>query len=160
MGSFSANGMSNAQNVQVIGISIRKLDEVTVNLRYNAKRYFSCSDCHCYCAPCMAYEQYWQYDGTWQWNGHDAEWDGCSMMSGGQPMMTPWNNGIAIANNTQWQQWHTQMAKWHEQLNSTEWQQMQAWHNQIMAQMPQTQNTLDQATFLQCQTGSSVVSSG
>jgi len=160
MGSFSANGISNVQYVRVTGISISKPDEVIVSLRYNGNATSPALTVIATVHQGTPMNDIGSMMGYGSGMGMMQNGIGSSMMSGSQPMMTPWNNSPAIANNTQWQQWHTQMAQWHGQINSTEWQQMQAWHNQIMAQMLQIQNTSDQATFPQPQVGSSVVSSG
>jgi hypothetical protein len=66
-------------------------------------------------------------------------------------------------------QWNSQMAQWHGQLNSTQWAQMQAWHNQMMAQGNMgpgytwgngTSTWPGQYTAFQSQTGSSVLDAG
>lgn len=145
---FNANGMSTVDNVQITGVSITDIDEVKVNVMYDGSE----------TSPAITVVA---IAGMMQSNS--------GMM--GQGMMYGGNSyGITWANNTEWQQWHNQMAQWHSQINSTQWAQMQGWHNQMMAQGAMGPGSAwwsgtstagpGQFTTFQPQTGSSVVRSG
>jgi hypothetical protein len=124
---FNANGMSNVDNVQVTGVSIAGDSEVTINLRYVGSE----------TSPAVTLAVMTNHMSIMQGAGMMG---GMGMMHGGrggmmmQPMMGYESASPAWQNNTQWQQWHAQMAQWHGQLNSTQWAGMQAWHNSMMAQ--------------------------
>jgi hypothetical protein len=153
---FSANGMSSVNDVQVTGLSITGDDEITVDLRYGGSG----------ASPAVTVIAMTNYMSMMQGSSGMG-----GMMQGGQSgmMMQPGMQGGWIAspawqNNTQWQQWHAQMAQWHGQLNSTQWSQMQAWHNAMMAQGAMGPGSPwwneASAVALQPQTGSSVLDAG
>jgi hypothetical protein len=161
---FNANGMSTVNDVQVIGISITGDDEITVDLTYRGSE----------TSPAITVIAMTNYMPMMQ--GFSGM-GGMGMMQGGQNgmMMQPgmqggWTVSPAWQNNTQWQQWHAQMAQWHGQLNSTQWAQMQAWHNGMVAQgamgpgSPWWNGTSavwsGQSNPLQSQAGSSVLEAG
>ncbi|MEW6604715.1 MAG: hypothetical protein AB1351_08520 [Thermoproteota archaeon] len=100
---FNANGMSTADNVQITGVSITDIDTVKVNIRYDGSE----------TSPAITVIA---IAGMMQSNSRMIEQ---GMMYGGN------SYGMAWATNTEWQQWHNQMAQWHSQINSTQWTQMQ-----------------------------------
>jgi hypothetical protein len=129
---FNANGMSTVNNVQITGVSVTGSNEVTVNLRHSGSGTSPAVTVIAVTNP-MALMQGLMAMGSM---GMMHSQNGMMMQPGGQSMMMGGISGAMPAwqNNTQWQQWHTQMAQWHGQTNSTQWAQMQAWHNQMMAQ--------------------------
>lgn len=161
---FSANGMSTVNDVQVVGISITGNNEITVHLRYGGLG----------TSPAVTVIAMTNHMSMMQGT---FGMGGMGMMYGGQNgkmkqpgMQAGWTASPAWQNNTQWQQWHAQMAQWHGQLNSTQWDQMQAWHNAMMTQGAMGpgsswwNGTADawpgQLMPLQSQTGSSVLDAG
>lgn len=125
---FNANGMSFAENVQITGISVNDNDIITVALNHGGSGEAPAVTVVAMTSP-MALM-------------HGASgFGGMGMMQGGQPgmMMQPMmdsssHSSLGRQNNTEWQRWHTQMAQWHGQLNSSQWGQLQGWHNKMMAQ--------------------------
>jgi hypothetical protein len=129
---FNANGMSTVANVQITGVSITASNEVTVNLRHGGSGTSPAVTVIAVTNPMALMQGSAAMGGMGMMSGEN----GMTMQHGGQSMMTGSHSGAMPAwqNNTQWQQWHTQMAQWHAQINSTQWAQMQAMHNELMAQ--------------------------
>ena len=144
---FNANGMRLAENVQITGISVNDNDIITVTLNYGGSGE----------APAVTVVAMTSPTALMM-----------GMMQGGQPgmLMQPmmdssWHSSVGWQNDTEWQRWHTQMAQWHGQLNSSQWSQLQGWHNKMMAQ-----DVIGSATWpsqfpvSQSQIGSSVLRTG
>ena len=153
---FNANGMSFAEGVQITGIAVSDRDMITVSLNHGESEESPAVTVVAMTGP-MAMM-------------HGASgMGGMGMMQGGQPgmMMQPMMDSSSYSslgwqNNTEWQRWHTQMAQWHGQLNSSQWSQLQGWHNKMMAQDAMGSTTIWPSQFpvSQSQIGSSVLSAG
>jgi hypothetical protein len=130
--SFHVNGMSTVNNVQITGVSVTGSNELTVNLRHGGSGASPAVTVIAVTNPMALMQGSMAMGGMGMMNGQN----GMMMQQGGQSMMMGGHSGAMPAwqNNTQWQQWHTQMAQWHGQINSTQWAQMQAMHNEMMAQ--------------------------
>jgi hypothetical protein len=176
---FNANGMSTADNVQITGVSVSGNKEVAVNLGYDGSETSPAVTVIAITNPMAMQGPMGMSSGMMGMGGMGMMQRGQNGMMYGSQAMTGggWSAAPVWQNNTQWQQWHdqmaqfnNQMAQWHGQLNSTQWAQMQAWHNQMMTQgstgpgttwMNGTSTTWSgQLTEFQSQTGSSVLDGG
>ncbi|HEX7033379.1 MAG TPA: hypothetical protein VF172_10300 [Nitrososphaera sp.] len=110
--SFGSGGISYLENVQITGISISSDKQVTVNLRYSGNG----------TTPNVVVVA---STGSM---GMMGGYGGMGMMGSHMPMMGyPMFRGQApVWNDTQWQEWHSQMAQWHNQMSN------QSWNNRTM----------------------------
>ncbi|MEW5841604.1 hypothetical protein [Nitrososphaera sp.] len=164
---FSSTGSSAARGVQVTGVSVTGDSEVTVSLRYtgtgrspgitimaNTNPMAMMGMMH---GPTMS--------SSGMMMGGSGGMGGGGMMMGGSGGMTAaaGNTSYPMWNSTQWQQWHTQMARQLAQAGNTTTQ-WQDWHNQMMMN-PAMGNatspmTMAQPQQLQLQVGSTAVDPG
>jgi hypothetical protein len=155
---FNANGMSAVNNVQITGVSISDSDEVKVSLRHDGMEASPAVTVIAITNPMTMMQSSSGMAGMGIM--HDSQ-NGMMM----QPMVgSSWNRAPTLQNNTQWQHWHIQMAQRHGQLDSTQWAQLQGWHDQMMAQetaVPMWNGTPSgQFAAFQSQTGSTVLDAG
>jgi|GEM_PF-2522818 len=132
--SFGSNGISNVENVQITGISISSDKQVTVNLRYTGN---GTTPSVVVVASAGSMGMMGDYGGMGMMGGgmHSGMMSGgmygMGMMGSQMPMMGYGPYGVQMHtmwNDTQWQQWHNQMAQWHSQMSN------QSWSNQTMNQ--------------------------
>lgn len=131
---FSASGISNVDGVQITGISITGNNEVTVNLGYNGTGTAPRVTLVAITNPMVMMGRMHGAMGMpmMMGGGYGGMMMGPGMMSGGFPgMMMMWNGSLPT--------------------NSTQWQQMQQLHNQMMGQFTDA---------FQSQTGSNILNQG
>lgn len=156
---FGSSGVSYVQDVQVTGISISSDKQVTVNLRYTGNG--TTPD-----VVVMA-----STGSMGMMGGHG----GMGMMAGGMSGMGMMGSQMPTMgypmygaqmhnawNDTQWQQWHSQMAQWHRQMsNQSSFDPMMNQHMMMAMvqghQMPMMGMSWQQHSFL---TGSTALDSG
>jgi hypothetical protein len=118
--SFSATGTSNVENVQVSGVSITSDNQVSVNVMYDGNGTTPA-------IVIIASSDLIQGAGMMP---HGMMGSMGAMPVGQGTMFSGQNRAW---NNTQWQQWHSQMAELHANMNGANLPGMEQLHNQMFA---------------------------
>lgn len=147
-GIFSSSGSSVVSNVKVTGVSITGDSQVSVSLRYTGTGE----------SPGVVIVANTN-PATMMSMMHGSTASSGMMGMGGMGMMdgtfATSTSSYPAWSNTQWQEWHTQMAHQLALSNSTQWEQ---WHTQMMTNPVWTNSTA--IPYAAMQVGSSAVDAG